>query len=598
MKEVLIADIECYVNYFLLAFRNVKTGNARAFEMFDGQPLDIQTIKEILNRYQIITFNGLNFDFPILTLALAGANNAKLKECCDAIISGGLKSWDIESRFGIKIPQNIDHIDIFHVTPGQLKVSLKMYAGRLHSPKMQDLPIDPSALITPAQREELKTYCFNDLRNTQLLYEHLKPQIELREKMSKEYGMDLRSKSDAQIAEAVIVHQCKKLLGKDIYRPQVMVGSQFKYKAPAFVRFQTEVLQDTLEMIEETNFVIDKNGNVQMPGTLADYKIKIGEGVYRMGIGGLHSSEESVRYVSGDEMIVDVDATSFYPATILNNSLYPAHIGPEFLVVYRSIVERRIQAKRDKDNDVAASLKIVILSSFGKFGSKWSKLYSPTLMIQTTLTGQLSLLMCIEDLDIHGIEVVSANTDGITVKFPKEKENVFKEVIKNWEMKTAYNMEFVEFSSCNFQHVNSYIHLLKNGEVKRKGPLGELELDKNPTNEICVEAVINLLTKGVPVEQTIRNSKDVTGFVSIRNVKGGAIHDNVPLGRVARWIYSKDSRGPITYKTNGNKVAKTDGCRPLMDLPETFPADIDYDWYIREAHSILNDIGYYKEKYI
>jgi hypothetical protein len=30
----------------------------------------------------------------------------------------------------------------------------------------------------------------------------------------------------------------------------------------------------------------------------------------------------------------------------------------------------------------------------------------------------------------------------------------------------------------------------------------------------------------------------------------------------------------------------------MMDLPATFPQDVDYDWYEREAERMLYDIGY------
>ena len=87
------------------------------------------------------------------------------------------------------------------------QASLKIYGGRLHAPKMQDLPIEPNALIFPEQRETLRLYCHNDLQVTRILYEELKPQIALREQMSKQYNIDLRSKSDAQIAENIIKHE-------------------------------------------------------------------------------------------------------------------------------------------------------------------------------------------------------------------------------------------------------------------------------------------------------------------------------------------------------------------------------------------------------
>ena len=30
-----------------------------------------------------------------------------------------------------------------------------------------------------------------------------------------------------------------------------------------------------------------------------------------------------------------------------------------------------------------------------------------------------------------------------------------------------------------------------------------------------------------------------------------------------------------------------------MDLPDEFPDDVDYGWYIEEAKSMLRDLGYY-----
>jgi hypothetical protein len=59
-----------------------------------------------------------------------------------------------------------------------------------------------------------------------------------------------------------------------------------------------------------------------------------------------------------------------------------------------------------------------------------------------------------------------------------------------------------------------------------------------------------------------------------------------------RWIVSTKGDEPIRYESNGNKVAGTDRCRPMMELPDQMPDDIDYEFYVREARDILKDIGY------
>ena len=42
----------------------------------------------------------------------------------------------------------------------------------------------------------------------------------------------------------------------------------------------------------------------------------------------------------------------------------------------------------------------------------------------------------------------------------------------------------------------------------------------------------------------------------------------------------------------GNKVPDTDGAKPCMDLPNEFPNDVNYGWYIRKTNEILEEIAF------
>lgn len=591
-KPTLILDLEIYRDYFLAMFKNADTDNVRAFELYDGQPFDHKTVRAILRKYRLVTFNGLNFDMPLLMLALTGANAAGIKKGCDAIINNNLRGWQFEQQFNVEVPKDVDHIDLIEVAPGT--ASLKIYGGRLHCAKMQDLPIEPDASISPAQREELRTYCANDLATTLDLYKKLLPQIELREQMSAQYGIDLRSKSDAQIAEAVIGRQVGQAVGREIKRPEVPGGTVFKYRTPAFVRFQPqgELATQIMPMVREAQFIVPDSGKVMMPKELAEAKITIGSSTYRMGIGGLHSSEQSAAHLADDaHILVDRDVASYYPAIILRTGLAPKHMGPAFTNVYREIVQRRLDAKHAGDKVTADALKITINGSFGKFGSKWSKLFSPDLLIQTTLTGQLCLLMLIEALESEGIPVVSANTDGIVIRCPVAKVAMMEFVVWEWEQATQFDTEATYYRALYSRDVNNYVAIKPDGGFKLKGAYAPAGLQKNPTNEICTGAVVKFLIDGTPVEDTIRACRDIRKFVTIRQVKGGAVKNDAYLGKAVRWYYARGATGVIAYKINGYTVARSEGARPLMELPEQFPGDVDFDWYIREARSILNDIG-------
>jgi hypothetical protein len=499
-----------------------------------------------------------------------------------------MSSWEFEREY--KLPRkDINFIDLIEVAP--LKASLKIYAGRLHCVKMQDLPFEDTRVLSSDEMEIVKDYCGNDLINTNLLLKELTPQIELRRKMSNQYQLDLRSKSDAQIAETVIKAELFRKNGVRAGKPEVSSGT-FHYELPNFIEFKTDKLNHALLILAENTFTVSHSGRIEMPKSMATLQIRIGSTVYQMGMGGLHSQEKCVFHETDDDNIVcDLDVTSYYPTIILNCGLYPKQLGKDFLDIYRELVETRIAGKRAGNMVIADSLRIVVNGSFGKLGSPYSALYSPELMIQTTVTGQLALLMLIEALELKNIPVVSGNTDGIVVKCPREKESKMEQIIQEWQEQTMFNMERTNYRGIYSRDVNNYIAIKDNGKVKTKGCFSSGGLAKNPQNEICNEAVIEYLKSKKPFIQTLRECQDVTKFLTLRTVKGGAVKGKVYLGKAVRWLYTASTYGSINYKTSGNKVPRTEGATPLMDLPEVFPDNINYKWYETECKELLSDIG-------
>lgn len=592
MNHKIVLDTECYRDYWLVRFRSIVNGKGHYFEMYPGHELNARAVMEVLHKYPTIGFNSRGYDIPMITLACAGADNLELKQASDwLILNDEATPWGFEKRYNVRLPE-IDHVDLMEPAPGVM-VGLKLYGGRMHTRTLQDLPIDPDASIAPGDREILREYCDNDLTQTAELYQQLLPQLTLREKMSDQYGLDLRSKSDAQIAEAVIKSEIEALQGKRLYRPENS-ESQFHYDPPVWLSYRSDMLSTVLEEVMQTPFTVGKSGSVVLPDNLGKLKISIGSSLYRMGIGGLHSSEKGVSHVTdGSFVLVDRDVAAYYPSIILNERLYPENLGEDFLDVYSSIVRRRLEAKRTGDKVTDGSLKITINGSFGKLGSKWSVLYSPKLMIQVTVTGQLALLMLIERLEDIGISVVSANTDGVVIRCPIDKQNELAYCIAQWEEDTGFTTEETRYVALYSRDVNNYIAVKLDGKVKTKGVFAPPGLQKNPANTIVNEAVVMQLTSGLHVSETILSCVDVCKFLTVRTVTGGAVQGGHYLGKVVRWYYSTRSPGPITYRTNGNKVAKSDGAKALMTLPEGggLPDDLDFDWYIREAEKILREVG-------
>lgn len=669
-QQELLQDTEVFPNYFLSVFTNIVTGKVAYVEMYEGHPLDTQKLKWLLESFTIVTFNGINYDVPINEMAVSGATCSQLKEASNKIIQEELRGQDV--RRGAKAKGlKVDHIDLIEVAP--LFASLKTYAGRLHAHKMQDLPFHESTVLSPEQIAIVRWYCVNDTVNTKLLRETLNEQIDLRYTLSNEYKIDLRSKSDAQIAEQVILAEIKKRTGVKAEKISIPVGTVYRYQTPAFIQFRSPLMQWALSVIQKAQFVVEESGSIAMPQEVKALALDISGSVYRMGIGGLHSSEQTAaHYTDKDYVLRDIDVTSYYPFIILNCGLYPPALGPVALQIYRSIVERRINAKKAGNKPIADSLKIVVNGWFGKQGSKYSILYAPDGLIQTTVTGQLSLLMLIERLEMAGIRVVSANTDGIVCKCPRTMMHVMDAIVKQWEADTQFPTEETRYLALYSRDVNNYIAIKQTEQKNPDGSVTWIEkpdgtknkgayanpwsskknlaerLHKNPTTTICVEAVEQFLINGTPIDRSIRNDKDIRKFVVVRSVTGGAVKvwGQVPpehetpeqlvrlagfyeiqkdswvlegetlrearylvdayklaqemtrlpgeteyVGKTVRWYYSTEVQGELVYAKTGNKVPRSDGAKPCMVLPDAFPEDIDYDWYIAESVKILEAIG-------
>lgn len=615
-KIRLVVDVETYPNYFLVAFKTIGGEKVAAYWANETVKLDIARLEWVMQNFTTVGFSTKHFDIPLINLALAGYSVAALKEAANFIIQGDEAGQKMQlrqfyKRYKVK-PQQFDNIDIQPVAPQSS--SLKSYGGRLHCKRLQDLPFEPQTVLTPEQQFVTLWYCVNDLDTTIALYDTLKEQVMLREALGREYGVDLRSKSDAQIAEAVISSQVTQLNGFRAKQPELPAGTVFRYRPAPHLKFESQMLKWLLEQICASDFVIDAKGYCNMDERLSGLELPIDGTTYRIGIGGLHSCEGSMVHVEDQyTSLHDFDVTSYYPRVILTQRLFPKHLTETFLFVYNKIVETRLAAKAAGDKVKAENLKIVVNGSFGKLASRYSALYSPDLMMQVTITGQLTLLMFIERMVLNGFKITSANTDGVVVKCMAQRDaagNVvvdlasrqatLKAMVEQFYQETQCEMEETRYRSTHNRDVNSYIAIKPDGKTKNKGAFNNPwndpkdakklyeRLSKNPVNQICIDAIEALYIKGTPIEQTIGACRDITKLVTVRRVKGGAWKNGEYLGKTVRWYYATGAEGCIVSAQSGNKVARSDGAKPCMLLPDVFPDDVDYERYLAETQRLLN----------
>lgn len=615
-------DTECFPNYWCIGFEDIETGRVEIFDHYAGHPLDRDAVRRILKRVRFYTFNGKTYDIPMICLAMQGADNATLKRCNDDMIVRRIPQYKILEKYNITIPSWLDHIDLFDVSPG-VRLSLKKYGARMNMQRLAETPIPFDQPLKRGDIPKVHGYLRNDLATTSEMKRRLPDELNLRTSISQEYQLDVRSKSDAQIAEALITAEVTNKTGSRPPKPVVKTFS-FKYEAPDFIEYETPLMRRVLDVVTSARFFVDaqddndrKNyGVVRLPKDIKELKIRIGDTDYKMGIGGLHSQEKCRSFTADEDTIIeDVDVRAYYPWLMIACGYVPAALGNNFLGVFTKFVKLRDSYKikaamLEKAGETEKALvykrysdsfKIVNNGTFGKTGSPYSVLYSPRLLIGTTITGQLSLLMLIERLDLAGFNVISANTDGIVTVIPKKRYGEFKTIVFDWECDTHLTTEAVRYAGVFSRDVNSYIALPHDfatnpkAKVKRKGLFAKAGLQEkhDPTFDICSTAVVDYLTKNADIEKTIRACADITQFLGVKQIgkqTGGGFKNGEFLGHMVRWYMGEGETGFIT-KGNGARVAGTTGAVVCMDLPDEFPDDIDYHWYIREAYGRLNSIG-------
>jgi len=605
-KQIIIFDSEVMHSHYLFAARRVSDGKVNS--LWGHKPEDMELLLKLLHNPHLIWvgFNCNNFDIPLAIAAANGETVEGIKAMADHIIKDRVPAWLTMQNYGLEYIKKLQTIDLMEPAPGVM-VSLKMYGGRMGSTSIIDMPFHHDDYLTDAEAKVLHDYCINDLDETEELYHKLTGQLSLRESMGEKYKMNLMSKSDGQMAEGIIAKQLN-------IRSTPQMPLTVRYTAPPFVQPNSQTLKDILSHTEAHRFNIKQsNGSVELPNFLKE-KVIIGNGIYQMGVGGLHSKHDKhISYESSDVMeLSEFDVAGYYPNVLLNAEFVPRGLGKPFIDIFRGFVNDRIVAKRiDKKLSALDELspeqevelanakvlnnagKLMTNSTFGKLGNRFSKIYSPDLMLAITMTGQFYLLALIEDLENMGANVISANTDGIVVAATPEIMQKARDFVAVYGWTSNFEFEENKYRSVAYKDVNNYIAVTTAGKVKSKGLYAASGLNKNPSNEVCSIAARAYLLNGTDVEETIRahfTIENFHDFLQARTVNGGARYGDEFLGRVARWYYSTEG-GDIRYRTNGNLVPRSSGGKACMKLPKTLPSDVDIPHYVEEAISHLNDMG-------
>ena len=606
---VQVYDIEIFPNCFSLTIKNTETKEFQFFELSDRKNNLVDLVPLFLDkRYIFCGYNNIHYDNPIVNFIIEYKETIKkstrldieynLFQLSQTIIKGDLEKWK-----KWKYANNFETLDLLTMLFSQkLRVGLKEMQVTMKYSNVQEYDGNFEAPIPEEDIPKMIQYNINDVNSTEELLYRCENDIKLRLNIEEEYGIKALNKDGVNLGMEILktkyLEKTHKTWNdiKDLRSPCNKIALN-EIILP-FIKFDNPILKDLLNEMKQQVVSPDRKGY--------NKHFLMDNLEYSVGVGGIHSvNKPSIFIAKEDEIISDVDVASLYPSLIIEYGFYPPHLGKEFLEVYKGIKDERIEAKHNGNKLKNLTLKLSINGLSGNLQSEFSWCYSPKTVMRIRINGQLLLLMLAEKLISIGCQIIQANTDGLFVLRKKKDEQKFKEACKWWENLTKLELEEDRFERFYQFAINDYLGVLegykdsKNPKLlKKKGLfIDSVTLGKGMQPMIIPKAINANLADNIPVEETIRNCKDINEFITYQKVdkKFTVQYMNKFITHINRYYVS--TNGGYLYKceVEDGKIVKFANmltasgvtlCNDITAIKE-FPKNINYKYYIKEANKIL-----------
>ncbi len=436
--------------------------------------------------YIMVGYNNVGFDYPILHRLLTDPFTftfTKAYQLCHQIIdsqkfkkNSPLMVWPSDRV----IPQ-LDLYLLHHFNNPSRRCRLKDLQFAMRSESVEDLPFDPYDELTFEQMDEIIKYCIHDVTETEKFLGKSKDEIQIRMDLMNNGVLrgDVLNWSGVKMGTEYLINRIGREKCYTKGQPRQTYRSSVPYKDVILPKiwFRTKECNDVFEWFKSQ---ILYPGRVGQKGyTTPRLEASVCGLPFVFATGGVHASVENKRYLSNETHIIkDIDVGGMYVAVPLANGFSPEHLGKDFSVAYKHLQSDRSQYP--KGTPMNLLLKLAGNGVAGNSNNEYSPFLDPKYFYSVTLNGQLQVLQLAEVLSlIPDLQIIQANTDGITAYMPREYGNFFEMWCKDWEQETGLKLEYAEYQSMYISDVNNYLAVTTDGKVKRKGKYWYPESEKD-----------------------------------------------------------------------------------------------------------------------
>jgi hypothetical protein len=619
-KAVFVFDIEVFQNIFHCSVKDTETNTIYKFEISErkNQLRELVKFFKQVNKYitwreyytttrQIESniifcgYNNLHYDNPIINYIIEYEDtlmNHNVFTICSSIFNLSKtittsKEDNIDAWKHWKYQIWFDTFDILTMLySNKLRVGLKEIQVTMQYPNVQEFVCDWTKPLPLEDFDSMIDYNINDIESTSELLNRCKDAVDLRIAIEDEYGVRVLSKDGVNIGMKILTQKYLEKTGltwwdiEGLRSPMDYIP--LKDVILPFIKYDSPILNRVLE---------DMKDQIVSPGRKGYENNFVFAGLrYTVGVGGIHSKNDpEIIIPKEDEMLIDIDVASLYPSMLIEYGFYPKHLGPEFLEVYSQIKNERIEAKHNGDKVKNETLKLALNGLSGNLQNEHNFCYSPEAVMKIRINGQLLLLMLAEKLTQVGCRIIQANTDGLFVLLKKDNYQQVNTICRNWEQLTKLTLEEERFEAMYQYAINDYIAVkegyqkTKNSDlIKTKGMfITKVLLGKGLSAKIIPEAIIKYFVDGIPVEQTIKECKDIKKFLmSEKTGKQWHVeYMNEEQQRTNRFYASTNGGYLWKWKDTGHKEGE------IITYTEPYVGEHKYKASARQYQNMLTASG-------
>jgi len=607
MKEYYIYDIETLPNVFTMQIKKAGEHKWWSFEISERRN-DHPRIRQLMTHLGgtttlMVGYNNLHFDYPIIhmifhaTYITAQQIHEKSRAIFEERNPWAHSIWDSD----MVVPQ-LDLMAMNNYGITGKSISLKTLEFNMRMDKIEEFDLDFMSDILIGDIDKLLEYNKHDVRATELLFDKCKNAIEFREKLTEETGINHMNKHDVQIGVMYFLRKLKEkgiIPKKGIDRPEILPLDLSTCVLPIY-EFKTPEFSSILNMFKSTTITNTKQ-------KLKNSTVRVDSLDYSFGLGGLHASVKNQSFYSTAYMVIeDWDVESYYPSVSIANNAAPSHIGQPYCMVNSELkAERKLYAKGTLENK---RTKLALNGVYGMTNNRFSHLYDPKFAMTTTVNGQLSLIMLVEQLLDACVTIIQANTDGVSIYYPRCYTPLVHSIMETWQEQTRLKLERVEYSTMIMRDVNNYIALGIDGSIKAKGVYStDLELSQSFNATAVAVVAQRVLLTGENIRESLNEQffKDRYSFMLATKVdkKSRLELDGKLIQNVSRY-YIADPGGKLVkispphknqvekgnYKERTFKIHKEWSvvvCNDLENDAGGMFYDINLDFYVNEVEKLV-----------